>query len=146
MAKKDKVSGAAVAAEGVIKNASESSKAAVIGVRGVKGVPLTAKITLLVPANPKRSGSKAFNRFALYKDGQTCDEALTAGVVTPDLVYDAAHGYIAIEGYNPTLIVKQERPAKAPKEAKAKKVKHVDAAADAAQADLAAATVEESID
>lgn len=99
----------------------EAKKEEVAKSRGIKGVPLTAKIKMLVTANPKREGSKARDRFAFYKDGMTQDEALNAGVTTPDLVYDASHGFIAIDGYSPKLVPKKEKaekPAAAPKAAK----------------------------
>lgn len=46
--------------------------------------------------NPKRAGSKAFNRFAFYVDGQTVKEAKAAGVQATDISYDLAHGYITL--------------------------------------------------
>ena len=89
--------------------------------RGVKGVELGAVITLLVTANPKREGSKAKERFAFYVDGMTQEQALDAGITTPDLVYDASHGFISIDGYAPTLIPMKEKKEKAPKAEKAPK-------------------------
>ena len=148
MAKKPAKSAATpvVEATAAIEKAAESSKA-VIGVRGPKGVELTAAITLLVSGNPKREGSKAHGRFAAYVDGASVQEALDSGLTTADLVYDAAHGHIAIEGYNPTLVVKKEKTAKAEKPAKApraKKVKSVEEVA--AESELDAVTAEETID
>ena len=97
--------------------------AAEVKSRGIKGVALTAKIKVLASSNPKREGSKARERFAFYKDGMTQEEALNAGVTTPDLVYDASHGFISIDGYAPTLIPvkpkaeKKEKTEAAPKDA-----------------------------
>ena len=104
-----------IATKAIIK-ASVAEKAKTrAGVRGPKGVALTSVITLLAGANPKRPTSKAYERFASYKDGLTVQQALDSGLTTPDLAYDAAHGYIAIEGYAAELVVKKERPVKEPK-------------------------------
>jgi hypothetical protein len=46
--------------------------------------------------NPKRAGSAAFDRFALYQDGMTVKEAKEAGVSATDITYDSAHGYITL--------------------------------------------------
>ena len=137
-----------IATKAIIK-ASVAEKAKTrAGVRGPKGVALTSVITLLAGANPKRPTSKAYERFAAYKDGLTVQQALDSGLTTPDLAYDAAHGYIAIEGYAAELVVKKERPVKEPKAPKAKRVKaeKVTAMATEAQSELEAATVEETID
>jgi len=145
MAKKDKVTGAAVpAGEAQTPAAAETPKeaSAVIGVRGPKGVPETAVITLLTATNPKREGSKAHERFAKYVDGQTVKQALDAGVLTADLVYDATHGFIKIAGYDVTVITpKPKAEPKAKKEAAPK-----DPAVAAAASELAATTQEETVD
>jgi hypothetical protein len=101
-----------------------------VGVRGPKGVELSAKITILAAQNPKRLGSKAHAVFSKYVDGMTVEAFLEANgndpYTTPNMVYDAAHGFIAIEGYSPKLVekkeprVKKEKPVKVPK---AKKVR-----------------------
>lgn len=85
-----------------------------IGARGPKGVENSARITLLVDSNPKRPGSKAYGVFALYEDGMTVQDFLDrAGkAATPNLVYDAAHGFIAVEGYQPVPVVRKARAAK----------------------------------
>lgn len=112
----------------------EESAEAAPRTRGPRGVPETAVITLLVEANPKREGSKAHAVFSHYESGQTIAdfcaalEATDAEMVkeaTPNLVYDAKHGFIEIEGYEPPggVVVKEvkqpkpktEKPAKAPK-------------------------------
>jgi hypothetical protein len=128
------------AAPAVEAPATEASPS-VIGVRGPKGVPMEAKITLLVPANPKRPAS--FVRFAAYIDGMTVKEALDAGIWTADLVYDAKHAFVAIEGYNPEIIVKAPKAEKAAKAPKAKKAKAEPTESDL---ELEAATAEETID
>jgi hypothetical protein len=55
----------------------------------------TQVITLLV-ANPKRPGSKAFARYANYKDGMTVAQALAAGLTREDFRWDVEKGHIAI--------------------------------------------------
>ena len=123
---------AAQAAEQAAQAAEQSSPAAAEPkTRGPRGVAETAVITLKVQGNPKRAGSKAYDRFALYRDGMTVAEALDAGITTPDLVYDSKHGLVAIEGYDPGEIVQPKvREPKAPKEPKTKKVKAAPAPAD----------------
>lgn len=54
------------------------------------------KITILAKENPKRAGSTAAERFALYKNGMTVKAALEAGVKAADLSWDAAKGHISI--------------------------------------------------
>lgn len=110
--------------EAPVVEVPEAPVASVIGVRGPKGVPLTAIVSLLVQTNPKREGSAAFLRFLNYTDGMTVQNALDAGITTGDLVYDAAHGFISIEGYAakalPPKAAKEPKAAKAPKAKKAK--------------------------
>ena len=76
---------------------------------------------------------------------------------TPNLVYDAGHQFIEIEGYTPPKIfepkpkappkVKAEKPAKQPKEPKAgKKQKYVDPEPNPATAEVEELVQEETID
>ncbi len=118
MAKSKKVSEAAVEAE--------TPKAA--ATRGPRGTVETAVITVLVDSNPKRPGSKAAAVFSHYQSGQTiaefADALAAAGLgkeATPNLVYDAKHGFITIDGYDPGEVV--AKAPKEPKPAKAKKTK-----------------------
>lgn len=55
-----------------------------------------AKISLLVTENPKRAGSAAHDRFALYKNGMTVGTFLEKGGSSADLRYDEEHGYIKL--------------------------------------------------
>lgn len=120
--------------------------AAIPRTRGPRGVPETAVITLLVEANPKREGSKAHAVFSHYENGMTIAdfcaalEATDAEMVkeaTPNLVYDAKHGFIEIEGYEPpggvtVKEVKQPKPkAEKPAKGSGKKAPAETAAADA---------------
>lgn len=72
----------------------------------VGGYALTAKITLAKNAegkayngadnNPKRKGSKSFDKFAKYKDGMTVEQAVAAGLTGADLSWDTSHKFITI--------------------------------------------------
>jgi len=109
--------------------------------RGPRGVPETAVITVLADKNPKRVGSKAFDLWEKYSNGMTVAQYVdaTGKDATPALVYDAAHGFISIEGYTPgQIITPKVREPKAPKEPKAKKPKAVKEAEAEVDADLAA--------
>lgn len=146
MATKSKKTKAAQAVETPAAEVAESK--AEPKTRGPRGVPETAVIHLLVTANPKREGSKSFERFNGYADGQTIAQALDAGVTTPDLVWDAKHGFISIEGYDPGELI-QPKPKAAPKPKAEKKAKaaKVEKTAEEMAADAAAdaAAVEESM-
>jgi len=130
MAKSKKVPEAAVEVE--------APKAA--ATRGPRGTVETAVITVLVDGNPKRSGSKAAEVFAHYQSGQTiaefADALAAAGLgkeATPNLVYDAKHGFITIDGYDPgEVVVKAPKEPKAPKAKKEKKVTEDTSAVEAA--------------
>jgi hypothetical protein len=115
--------------------------AAVVKARGPKGVADSAVVTLLVAGNPKREGSKAHARFAAYVSGKTVGETLDAGVTTPDLVYDAKHGFISIDGYDPGEIVvaKPKAEPKPKAEKKTKKEKTPEQVQAEGQADAEAA-------
>jgi hypothetical protein len=91
--------------------------------RGPRGTVETAVITLLAPTNPKRVGSKAHAAFANYVTGMTVGAFADAvgKEATGHLVYDAKHGFISIDGYDPgAIIAVKVREPKAPKEKKAK--------------------------
>lgn len=72
----------------------------------VGGFALTAKISLGQNGegkkydggdnNPKRKGSKSFDKFAKYKDGMTVEQAAAAGITGADLSWDTKHGFIKI--------------------------------------------------
>ena len=114
--------------------------------RGLKGIPITAVITLLAAVNPKRAGCAAEARFALYETGMTQEQFLDAGGTTPDMAYDAAHGYISVDGYAPPKMVEPTvREPKAPKEPKAKREKIVKEKSPA-QVELESAVQEETVD
>lgn len=152
MAKKQVKSAEAASTPAAADAPAASKRGAPIGARGPKGVALDAIISLKVEGNPKRPGSKAHGVFAQYADGMTVQAFLDAvgDAATPNLVYDAAHGFIAIEGYDPKQVVKKERAPKAPKEPKAAKAPRAKKAAAAApttaQVEVDALAVEETID
>ena len=149
-AKVSKVDPSIIARTAIDKASDTAKVSAAIGVRGLKGIPVTAKITVLAASNPKRAGCAAYDRYALYRDGLTQEEFLAAGGTTPDLAYDTKHGFIAVEGYSPELVVKKERAVKEPKAPRTAKGGKAKAApnpdAEAAAADMAAQTREETID
>lgn len=95
------------------------------GVRGPRGVPEEAVVHLLSTSNPKRTGSKAEKAFSLYRDGMTVKdfadcldaEPELKGTSTGHLTYDAKHGFIAVDGYDPgAIVVPKPKAAKVPKE------------------------------
>lgn len=53
-------------------------------------------ITLKRLENPKRAGSKAFARFALYRDGMTVLDFVKAGGTRGDINWDVAHSHIEL--------------------------------------------------
>lgn len=59
------------------------------------------QIKVLAKRNPKKLGSAAHTRFALYRDGMTIGEALRAGITTADLKWDTEHKFIEITDRNP---------------------------------------------
>lgn len=54
------------------------------------------EITVLAAENPKRVGSKAHARFALYRTGMTVAEFFAAGGTASDLTWDVKHAYISV--------------------------------------------------
>lgn len=73
----------------------------------VGGFAMTAKITFGkkedgktsydgAENNPKRKGSKSFDKFAKYKDGMTVEDAVKAGITGADLSWDSRHGFIKV--------------------------------------------------
>lgn len=54
-------------------------------------------ITVLAKENPKRPGSKAHARFALYRTGMTVGEWLEAGGTMSCLAYDLEHEFIEVK-------------------------------------------------
>lgn len=64
--------------------------------RGSPSFPSDGKISLRTEANPKRKGSKSYDRFAHYKNGMTVEAAVKAGVTYADLKWDTEHGFVAV--------------------------------------------------
>lgn len=116
--------------------------------RGSPAFPADGKISLRVESNPKRKGSKSYDRFAHYKNGMTVEAAVKAGVLYADLKWDSEHGFIAVnetaeqrKAWEADQKAKAEAKAKSDKE-KAEKKAAADAkkkAADAAKKDDKAA-------
>jgi hypothetical protein len=87
------------------KAPKEPKPAKVVGPKTIGGHQMSAVITFGQDAkgvdygpknNPKREGSKSFDRFACYKAGMTIEKALAAGVLAADITYDAGHQFIVI--------------------------------------------------
>lgn len=55
------------------------------------------KIYVLVDRNPRREGTTAHSKFALYKNGMTVTEFKNAGGRTADIAFDVSRGYIKVE-------------------------------------------------
>ena len=55
------------------------------------------RITVLAPTNPKRPGSAAHARFALYRTGMTVAEFVAAGGRAVDLNWDVPHKFIRVD-------------------------------------------------
>ena len=51
-----------------------------------------------VAPNPKKPGSKSYERYAAYREGMTVSEAIAAGVTSADVKWDHDHGFIRFEG------------------------------------------------
>jgi ribosomal protein L21E len=56
--------------------------------------PRDAKVTVLVPSNPKRGASK--ERFDGYTGSETVGAALDKGVTYADLAWDVGHGLVRV--------------------------------------------------
>lgn len=54
-------------------------------------------IRINTDGNPKREGTLAHARFALYEDGMTIAEYVAAGGRSSDVHYDSDHGDITLE-------------------------------------------------
>jgi hypothetical protein len=61
---------------------------------------LTARIKIVSPTNPKRPGSKAAEDWTKYVDGMTVLEALQGGISRADIIYNARHNFLVVEGYD----------------------------------------------
>ena len=72
-----------------------------------RAFPDTAKIVVVSEANPKRPGTKAHAKWALYKGCKTVAEVIAAFVAKGHakrralsaLRWDEGHGFIEIEGF-----------------------------------------------
>ena len=54
-------------------------------------------ITVLAEKNPKRNGSKCYDRFNLYKNGITVKQYVEAGGKRDDIRWDSERGYIQVQ-------------------------------------------------
>ena len=58
--------------------------------------PKEAKLTTLVEANPKRPGSKSFDRFEHYFTSKTVGEFLEKGGTYADIAFDMPRGRVQV--------------------------------------------------
>ena len=54
-------------------------------------------IRVLVDSNPKKPGSKTYERFELYEDGMTVQQFRERGGTSDDVKWDAERGFIRVE-------------------------------------------------
>jgi hypothetical protein len=78
------------------KDATKEKGAAQKAEPKTTGISEDATIKLLVKDNPKKAGSKARTRFALYTNGQKVSAFLAAGGTRADIAWDIKHGYIEV--------------------------------------------------
>jgi hypothetical protein len=82
--------------------------------RTSKNFDKNATITLKSEKNPKRVGSKSYDRFEHYKTSKTVGDFIAKGGTFGDLSWDSARGFITISGYTPKMVEKKakaEKPA-----------------------------------
>lgn len=61
-----------------------------------RSISMSAKITVLAEKNPRREGSKTFEKFALYETGMTVAEFVGKGGRLIDVKADLERGHIAV--------------------------------------------------
>lgn len=62
----------------------------------INGINVADACKIDVKPNPKRAGSKAFARYALYESAKTVGEYLRNGGIKADLRYDQSKGHLVI--------------------------------------------------
>lgn len=72
------------------------SSSAVKAARGTLKQLGEKTIKVLIDHNPKRDGSRAHKRFAMYKDGLLVADYIKKGGAMSAIRYDLAHKYIAL--------------------------------------------------
>lgn len=80
--------------------------------RGPKPVHLDTDFIEVLVENPKRKGSEAHARFALYRQGMTVAEFIAAGGRRDDLHWDTGRGFVFVsaEKQEPRLVVAASEP------------------------------------
>jgi hypothetical protein len=67
-------------------------------IKSLRNIPLNAKIRVLVPANPKRPGSFAYEAFTAYaKPELTVQEFAENGGLIDHLAWDLKKGFVSVE-------------------------------------------------
>lgn len=95
------------------------TEAKVVTRKKVEGVTKESVVTVLAESNPKREGSKAFDRFDHYfslVEGDTVQTALDAGLTMGDIHYDFIRGNIEVEGASVVEYTPEPRTPKAESE------------------------------
>lgn len=85
--------------------------------RTSKNFDKNAAVSLKSEKNPKRVGSKSYERFEHYKTAKTVGDFIAKGGTYGDLSWDSARGFITISGYTPKMVEKKakaEKPATQP--------------------------------
>ena len=86
--------------EASVEEVNEAPKAPKLK-KKVEGVSKEAVVNVLAESNPKREGSKAYERFDKYfglAEGTTVAGAIEAGLTMGDIHYDIIHGNISVDG------------------------------------------------
>jgi len=86
----------------------------------VEGVTKESMVTVLAESNPKREGSKAYDRFEHYFsliEGDNVQTALDLGLTMGDIHYDFIQGNIEVDGAEVIEYTPEPRAAKADDEA-----------------------------
>ena len=76
--------------------AKKAAKAANAGTGGKRSKNADKIIEVLAEKNPKREGTKAFDRFKLYKAGMSVADFIKKGGSAADVAYDVAHKHIKL--------------------------------------------------
>lgn len=58
---------------------------------------LDPRVIVVVVPNPKKPGTKAYQRYSLYQTGMTVQQYLAAGGESSDIRYDVNHGFITAD-------------------------------------------------
>ncbi len=83
--------------------------------RSSPNFPPDSEVTFLSTENPKRVGSKSYDRWNAYAGATTVGEYIAAGGTYGDLKYDAEHGFVKVAGFDAKVVERKARQPKAEK-------------------------------